>query len=754
MEDVPDFENVQSLCHPINQEGASPESTATSSKHSSDAASHKTPRTAPQRPDEKSPSAETDASDETSHRDADSSDLSGASTLSRCDDDVEEDGAASRILSPAGSGEGESEPDSTPAPEPESGDVQRSTEPEHGEKIERSAETRPEAEAGTALTMATDSDLAKVSAVLDKHPKSDESETALDDFVPVVKGMDIDDPSVTLLGSQEARRSPTPRQTQIPVRTPAVEPSGGSEGADHELHDSTAGVKGLDLDVAFTKSLDSIAVPVSNKQSDVVGVPIGRRHRRSAMQSRTLSVVSLLSKSGKERLRLNRNQKLTLFCLCLVNFTSYLSYSVIAPFYPQEATRKGMREAVSGFVFSVYALTMMIFSPIFGKLVPILGTRFIFFNGIFFAGASNILFGLLDMAESTLTFTLLSFLVRIFEALGASAFCTASYTIVLNLYPEHISTVFGIIETCVGVGMSLGPAIGGALYSVGGFGLPFYILGCCVLLTLPISWYLMRGIQVQATEIRKESYLTLLRVPQVIVVCVILVVGSQSLGFVEPTLEPHMRREFGADTTIVGTFFLVSSAAFAICSPMVGYVCMKTEQRIPIMIIGLIIMAAAQLFMGPAPFLGIPSNLWGTLATVAVLGISFAIAYVPTMESIIRAATDGGMEEDIGTYALVSGLWNSMYSLGEVIGPSFGGVLLDLIGFSWASTVMAGGSLLTALMATLYWCCASRNESESFWSRRRRTSDSGIEDSLEAEIAGETTALLGSKKHDVRYNSL
>lgn len=63
-------------------------------------------------------------------------------------------------------------------------------------------------------------------------------------------------------------------------------------------------------------------------------------------------------------------------------------------------------------------------------------------------------------------------------------------------------------------------------------------------------------------------------------------------------------------------------------------------------------------------------------------------------------------------------------------------------------------NLSQALMATLYWCCASRNESESFWSRRRRTSDSGIEDSLEAEIAGETTALLGSKKHDVRYNSL
>lgn len=263
----------------------------------------------------------------------------------------------------------------------------------------------------------------------------------------------------------------------------------------------------------------------------------------------------------------------------------------------------------------------------------------------------------------------------------------------------------------------------------------------------------MRGIQVNPTETRKESYLTLLRVPQVIVVCIILVVCSQSQGFVEPTLEPHMRQEFGADTTIVGTFFLVASATFALCSPVVGYICMKTEQRIPIMIVGLVLMSAGQLFMGPAPFLHIPSNLWITLATMAVVGVSFAISYVPTMESIIRAATDSGMPGDVGTYALVSGLWNSMYSLGEVIGPSFGGVLLDLFGFPWASSVMAAGSLATAVMATVYWCCASRNESESFWSRVRKISDSGIEDSSQ-EAAEETTALLGSQKRLHRYSSL
>lgn len=526
--------------------------------------------------------------------------------------------------------------------------------------------------------------------------------------------------------------------------------------SDTEICSSSNAVKGMDLDAVFSKSLECVAVPVRQNSLDNDLSKRPHHHRGTMMRSRTLSVVSLLSTRGTAKFRLSRSQKLTLFCLCLVNFTSYISYSVIAPFYPQEAAFKGMREAVSGFVFSVYALTMMVFSPIFGKLVPILGAKLIFFSGILCAGGANILFGLLDLAEDTLIFTVLSFLVRILEALGAAAFSTASYSIVLHVYPDHISTVFGIIETSVGVGMSIGPAIGGALYSVGGFGLPFYILGTCVLLTFPICWFIMRDIQVQARETRKESYFTLLRIPQVFIVSIILVIGSQSQGFVEPTLEPHMRREFDVDTSIVGSFFLVMSAVFSICSPLVGYICMKTEQRIPIMIIGLIIMAAAQIFMGPAPFLGIPSNLWGTLATVSVLGASFAFAYVPTMESMIRAATSGGMEEDIGTYALVSGWWNSMYSLGEVIGPSVGGVLLDLIGFPWASTVIAGGSLLTAFIATLYWCCASRTEPESFWHEGRASSHGSSEDSssVVSEPLGETTALLGKKKKDLQYNSL
>lgn len=123
-----------------------------------------------------------------------------------------------------------------------------------------------------------------------------------------VKGLDLD---AVFLNSQE---------------TPETQPGNRNSLAPAQSEGSLVPKKEPGLNAAFTKSLDSVAVPAVSRN-------VPREHR---LQSRTLSVVSLLSSRGKSRLRLDRNQKFTLFCLCLVNFTSYLSYSVIAPFYPQE----------------------------------------------------------------------------------------------------------------------------------------------------------------------------------------------------------------------------------------------------------------------------------------------------------------------------------------------------------------------------------------------------------------------------------
>ena len=49
-----------------------------------------------------------------------------------------------------------------------------------------------------------------------------------------------------------------------------------------------------------------------------------------------------------------------------------------------------------------------------------------------------------------------------------------------------------IVETSVGLGLSLGPAIGGFLYSIGGYGLPFFVLGGIMLATIPMCVVIIR----------------------------------------------------------------------------------------------------------------------------------------------------------------------------------------------------------------------------------------------------------------------
>ncbi|KAH3891362.1 hypothetical protein DPMN_015459 [Dreissena polymorpha] len=51
---------------------------------------------------------------------------------------------------------------------------------------------------------------------------------------------------------------------------------------------------------------------------------------------------------------------------------------------------------------------------------------------------------------------------------------------------------------------------------------------------------------------------------------------------------------------------------------------------------------------------------------------------------------DSGFEDTTSTYSMVAGVWMSVYSLGDFIGLSVGGVLLDTVGFEVTTTCSAG----------------------------------------------------------------
>ncbi|KAF4528886.1 hypothetical protein B566_EDAN017379 [Ephemera danica] len=147
------------------------------------------------------------------------------------------------------------------------------------------------------------------------------------------------------------------------------------------------------------------------------------------------------------------------------------------------AERKGASATEYGLVFGVFELVVFIVSPIFGKHLNQLGPKLLFNGGIFTVGSCAILFGLLDHVEGHLPFIGLSFVIRIVEALGNAAFLTASFAIIAKEFPDSVATTFASLETFFGLGLIVGPTVGGALYQVGGYTTPFAVMGSALFLS-------------------------------------------------------------------------------------------------------------------------------------------------------------------------------------------------------------------------------------------------------------------------------
>ncbi|KAG5892968.1 hypothetical protein JTB14_015013 [Gonioctena quinquepunctata] len=409
-----------------------------------------------------------------------------------------------------------------------------------------------------------------------------------------------------------------------------------------------------------------------------------------------------VEKNEEKSKKFSSRQKMSLVMLAAAEFTSFCSMSIMAPFYPQEAANKGMTESMAGFVFGYYALVIFISSPIFGKILPRVGVKFLFIAGLSTSGLCSLVFGTLHLVEDYNCFTTLSFVVRGFEALGAGAYSTAGYVIIVNLFPDHAGAVRGLLETFVGLGMSAGPGIGGILFAFGGFGLPFYVVGVVMVSIAPLNICVLPACEKFAVGQRSGSLTSLLKLTPVVMTCFIMVVVSMTWGFLDPTLEPHLRK-FQLSPTHVGFIFLLLSATYGVSCPIWGYVSDKMSNYWWLMTAGLFGNSAVLLLLGPSPLLSfMEDSIWLNIVALSALGVFAAMALMPTYQFFLDTSLASGHTEDLATHSVIAGLWSSVYSLGDVLGPVIGGTLLQHYKFPVTATTFAVMNFLMGILSLLF----------------------------------------------------
>ncbi|MBZ3881500.1 MFS-type transporter SLC18B1 [Sciurus carolinensis] len=353
------------------------------------------------------------------------------------------------------------------------------------------------------------------------------------------------------------------------------------------------------------------------------------------------------------------------------------------------------------------------FSP---NLLVHIGAKFMFIAGMFISGGVTILFGLLDQVPDGPIFIAMCFLVRIIDALSFGAAITASSSILAKAFPNNVATVMGGLEVFTGLGLVIGPPLGGFLYQSFGYEVPFIFLGCIILLMIPLNIYILPSYESDAGE---HSFWKLVTLPKVGLIAFVIISLSSCFGFLDPILSLFVLEKFNLPAGYVGLVFLGLALSYAISSPLFGLLSDKMPHlRKWLLVFGNLITAGCYMLLGPIPFLHIKSQLWLLVLILVINGISAGMSIIPTFPEILSCAYENGFEEGLSTLGLVSGLIGAMWSVGAFVGPMLGGFLYEKIGFEWAAAIQGLWTLISGLVMGLFYLLEH--------SRRRRSKSQNI----------------------------
>ncbi|XP_075059320.1 MFS-type transporter SLC18B1 isoform X2 [Mixophyes fleayi] len=360
--------------------------------------------------------------------------------------------------------------------------------------------------------------------------------------------------------------------------------------------------------------------------------------------------------------KLSRSQIFTLISTASVNFSSMICYSILGPFFPQEALKKGVSNTMIGLIFGCFAVFNFLSCLILGKYLVQIGAKFMFVTGLFLSGVATILFGFLDKAPDGTLFIVMCFLVRSVDAMGFGASITASSSILAKAFPNNIATAMGCLEIFSGLGLVLGPPIGGVLYQSYGYEIPFITLGCVVLLMVPLNMVILPKYD---SEPGKGTFWKLVILPKIMVMCFTIFSLSACLGFLDPTMSLFVIETFHLKVGYVGLVFLGLALSYSLSSPLLGILCDKLpELRKWFLILGNLGTAVCFFMLGPVPILHIESKLWMFILVLVLNGFCIGLSGIPVYPEMLSCAYENGFEDGLSTLGLISGLFSAVWSTG------------------------------------------------------------------------------------------
>lgn len=366
-----------------------------------------------------------------------------------------------------------------------------------------------------------------------------------------------------------------------------------------------------------------------------------------------------------------------------------LGFGMIIPILPFYVQAMGANGRDLGLLMAIYGLMQLVFAPFWGSLSDRIGRKPILLLGILGNVISQILMGV-----ATQLWVL--FVARALAGILSSAtFPTAMAFISDSTSEEDRGKGMGAIGAAMGLGMILGPGLGGWL-AKGNLSLPFFVAAglsatvfVLVHLILPESLAPEKRVQDRG-KFRgpqfKQMWQSLFG-PLGFLMFLSFLLSFGLAGF-ESIFGLYSAQRYGFGPGQVGTVMVfIGVASVLVQGGLIGPLIKKLgENRV---------IQMALLISGIGFFLLLTANNFGlVLATTSFFAMGNAFLS-PSVAALISRRSHGAEQ------GMSLGLHNSFLSLGRVAGPISAGFLFDV---NLSLPYISGGIvMLMGLLATLIW---------------------------------------------------
>lgn len=358
-------------------------------------------------------------------------------------------------------------------------------------------------------------------------------------------------------------------------------------------------------------------------------------------------------------------------------------------------------------IISIFSVAQIVFAPFNAVIKNRLGSKNAIILGFLFLSGTTFGIGLLADMPVADEFKYTGMALRFFQGAGDILLQITIYTVVSEVFSDNLTAAITKIEITVGLGLGLGPFIGGVVYNKLGFkgtmfmfgGLNSFALVMCFVcmpnaLNKTASEEEMAEFEAELEDLmayddddannsrQNITLWTILTNRHSCFSIITCLFGTFNIsfwtGFIANTLT-----DVGLTDSQVGYVFALMSFTYLIACLLLPCTCEHSPRKFQFFV-SFVLMGGCMILMGPSKFLDIPVNKWIMISAFVPLGICQVFVFIPIIpEMLERLQVDLNIRE--GEDPVLDGILNDkvndayglIYALANFISPLIGDTLYN-----------------------------------------------------------------------------